>query len=532
VIKLLKVRGFRCLKNVEFEPNSRRNILIGENASGKSTLLDAIGLVLTCRLDGRSASESLNPFWFNQEQVNEFRGQRQAGFQAELPTIEIEAFLEDRDEFQTLAGVNNSLEDTICTPGLVLRVKPNPEFAAELDQALERGRLIPTDFYLVEWSDFSGKSVFKRPKSISTAKVDSRTIRSYTGVDYQMKEILDSRLSEGEKASLSSAFREMKEELERNHLEGLNKDLGESDYTLGPEKLGLGMNQAHGSGWDSHIVPVVDELPFSQSGLGTQAAIKTLMAVERHAEVTQVLMIEEPENHLSHSTLNRLLSRIEEKAGENQQYFVATHSSFVLNRLGLDSLIFVSDSQVGKGFAISPESVSYFQRQPGYETLRLILADHSVLVEGPSDEMVFERFFRDRFGKRPIEMGIDVISVGGTSFKRGLELAAKVGKSCTVIRDNDGKPAAHWESKVAEFLSAKRRVFIGAPSKGQTLETQLIAANGDSLLREVLGLPNEVEVAEYMKNHKTDGAFAIAEASVSLDPPDYLREAIEFCARP
>jgi hypothetical protein len=45
------------------------------------------------------------------------------------------------------------------------------------------------------------------------------------------------------------------------------------------------------------------------------------------------------------------------------------HSSYVLNRLGLD-------------------------------TLRLVLADRIVLGEGPSDEIVFERFYRDVHGER------------------------------------------------------------------------------------------------------------------------------------
>ncbi|GAF46483.1 AAA family ATPase [Rhodococcus wratislaviensis] len=81
-------------------PHPRFNILVGENEAGKSTLLEAIGLALTGRVNGRAAAEELNPFWFNQENVGEFFRDRQSGKPVAPPEIRIEIFLEDREEFQ------------------------------------------------------------------------------------------------------------------------------------------------------------------------------------------------------------------------------------------------------------------------------------------------------------------------------------------------------------------------------------------------------------------------------------------------
>ena len=39
--------------------------------------------------------------------------------------------------------------------------------------------------------------------------------------------------------------------------------------------------------------------------------------------------------------------------------------------------------------------MNYFKKLPGYDTLRLVLAKRVILVEGPSDELVVQRAYRD-----------------------------------------------------------------------------------------------------------------------------------------
>ena len=134
------------------------------------------------------------------------------------------------------------------------------------------------------------------------------------------------------------------------------------------------------------------------SGQGQQSAIKISLAMSRHAGRAKFVTVEEPENHLTHTSLTTLLSRIESLAGEQQQLFITTHSSFVLNRLGLDKLLLMGNDIASKLSKLDPETVSYFKKLPGYDTLRIVLADKIVLVEGPSDEIIFERVFQDIYG--------------------------------------------------------------------------------------------------------------------------------------
>jgi putative ATP-dependent endonuclease of the OLD family len=65
MIDRVVIRGYRRFNNLDLSPNAGMNVIVGDNESGKSTLLEAIGLVLTGKVNGRWAREELNPFWFN-----------------------------------------------------------------------------------------------------------------------------------------------------------------------------------------------------------------------------------------------------------------------------------------------------------------------------------------------------------------------------------------------------------------------------------------------------------------------------------
>ena len=314
-----------------------------------------------------------------------------------------------------------------------------------------------------------------------------------------------------------------------DHLTSVNEEMKTLQGALDDKPISLAMDQSSRGSWDSSVVPHVAELPFAMAGQGQQAAIKIALAMSR-ADRARVAMVEEPENHLSHTSLNVLLKRIEDLAGDVQQVLVTTHSSYVLNRLGLDGLRLVSGGTVSEFGGLSEATVNYFRKLPGYDTLRMVLADRFVLVEGPSDEMLFERFYKDTTGKRPINDGIDVFSMRGLSLARCLEVAKLLDKHCAVLRDNDGKQPADLIADLGVLVDGdRRRVFIGSPELGWTLEPQILTANPDGAkVRGILGVTERANLEKWMTNAKTEAALRIAESQEQLIPPPYFTEAIEF----
>jgi predicted ATPase len=528
LIERIVIHGYRCFPHLDFQPNAGLNIVVGENEAGKSTLLEAIALALTGRSNGRWIGEELNPFWFHRPTVLDFFARNGTEDRARAPELRIELFFSNNvDLFQPLRGVHNSLN--LDAPGVAVRAFPaedyRGEFAAYLDS--EPPTVLPVEFYAVEWTDFSGEKITRRPKALSTSFIDSRTIRSTSGIDVHTREMLSSHLAEEERVQISLAHRRSRQELTEQTLADINARIREASARLHHRPLGLQMDQSARASWESGIVPQVDDIPFAMSGQGQQAAIKVALAMSRTADSTTFVLVEEPENHLSHTSLARLVGRIQELAAVEQQLFISTHSSYVLNRLGVDTLLLLGAAGIARLGDLDPTTVEYFRKLAGYDTLRLVLAEKVVLVEGPSDAIVFARCFSDVVGKAPQDLGVDVISMNGLTFRRALDLCKALDRRVVALRDNDGEDPDELRAELGDLLAPPRRqMLISAPAEGRTLEPQLIHATGEDVLRGVLGRKDSTNVLAWMTRNKAEAALRIHDSSTSITYPSYITDAV------
>src|SRR5919112_2387274 len=108
MIERVIIKGYRRFVRLDLVPNPGMNIVVGDNESGKSTLLEATALALTGKVNGRWASEELNPFWFHRPTVLDFFGRYGTDAATPPPEISIELyFRNDVDGLQQLRGVHN-----------------------------------------------------------------------------------------------------------------------------------------------------------------------------------------------------------------------------------------------------------------------------------------------------------------------------------------------------------------------------------------------------------------------------------------
>lgn len=532
MISQILIDGYRVFNRFEIVPSAGMNIIVGDNDAGKSTLLEAISLALTGRINGRWAQDALDPYWFNTKNVESFFASLDTDTPIAQPEILIEVYFDSTNpDMQALRGVHNSQRKD-C-PGISLRVEPSAEYQEELKDYFadpDRPHIIPTEWYTVDWRDFADSHLTRRPKGLGVARIDSRTIRSSAGVDYHTREILADFIAPEERASIAVAHRKARHDISTTTLTPVNERIAERGRALHDKPIGLQMDQSSSASWETAIAPTVADVPFAMAGHGQQAAIKVVLAMDRAADNTAFALIEEPENHLSHTSLAKLVSRIEDLAGA-RQIFITTHSSYVLNRLGLDKLILISSGRCTRFADLPPSTVSYFKKLSGYDTMRIVLAEKVVLVEGPTDEMVFERAFRDKHeGKHPMQLGVDVVSMAGVSLKRGLQLCAALDRQGAAIRDNDGKDPSNWRNPLERYLSTGRRdLFIGPPANGKTLEPQFIEVNDEEKLRELLSIPDDKTTLEWMSDHKTTWGLKLLEADTfDAAYPDYILHAVDF----
>lgn len=532
MITKIHIRGYRKFKELNLTPHHEMNIIVGANEAGKSTLLEAVTMALTGKFEGVTASEALNPYWFNTELVDTFfnalSNMNAKDSLPAIPEFRIDIHLKVPDgELQKMRGIHNMLKkDSV---GLSVHAYPDPDFSEEIEQYFREKdcpHILPVEYYRLDWRDFADQVVYRRPKELGVAVIDTRTIRSDRGMDYYTRQIVEEYLDPKVRNRVSVEHRKMRASLGDGLLTVLDGAMGTNLSAFRRIKLGIQVDQSRSSSWANTLVPSIDKVPFSQSGKGTQAIAKTVLAMGKSSESSAYLLVEEPENHLSHTSLRELLSYIStERAG--RQVLVTTHSSYVLNRLGLEQLVLLHEGTAHAFQDLDDDTSEYFKKLSGFDTLRLVLAKKAVLVEGPSDEIVFNRFFADKYGAEPLDYGVDVISIAGVSFRRGFELASMLNRPLVALRDNDNKPPKHWQDKIKEFTKPnERELFIGDPVLGNTLESQIKSVNSEDRLRTVLELDKNIDILKWMSTNKTAAALKIATSSVKLNPPKYIEDAI------
>jgi len=151
-----------------------------------------------------------------------------------------------------------------------------------------------------------------------------------------------------------------------------------------------------------------------------------------------------------------------------------THSSFVLNKLGLDRLILIGGDAALPITGLPAETLDHFKKLPGYDTLRAALAKRVILVEGPSDELVVQRAYLDAHDCLPSDDGVAVLTCG-LSFKRFLDITKPLGIPTNVVTDNDETDPQEIRNKY-QALGATS-VHVGELNGGVTLEPQIVSAN-------------------------------------------------------
>jgi putative ATP-dependent endonuclease of OLD family len=530
ILTRIVIKNYRGLRDFSLELTSGLNILVGDNDSGKTTVLEAIRLALTGRVGDRLAGQGLSPYHFNQDAAAEYITKIRAGHSIEPPHLVIDVHLELTDATATLKGKNNLAGDD--EPGLRLQASLDHAYAEEYRTFLQDPgptALVPFEYYKVEWLNFAGNAVTRRGVPASVSNIDASSIRLQNGADYYLQQIINAQLEPKQRVELARAYRTLRETFADDPaIAKVNEFLQKSGGGLSARQLSLAIDISKKTAWENSLVPHLDDLPFPFVGHGSQSALKILLALERTAEESQVVLVEEPENHLSPASLNDLVHRISERC-DGKQVIVSTHSSYVLNKLGLDSLVLLHDGKNMRLADVPADTLDYFKKLSGYDTLRLVLADRVILVEGPSDELIVQRAYLDRYGKLPIQDRVDVINVRGLSFRRFLDIAKRLGKRVAVVTDNDDKPAADVLENYKDYASNRITIHTGEQDAGRTLEPQMVRSARLATLNEILGCEETTEeaLAEVMKKAKTDWALRVFESATTIQFPPYILEALD-----
>ena len=540
-LKQIIIQNFKSLRNLKIQFNNGLNILVGDNEAGKSTILEAIHLALTGIYCGRNIKGEISQYLFNNEVVEECLKSLKSKNPCEPPRIVIEVYFEG--SIDPVFEGDNFSDKTMQQPmeGFRFSIVFSEQFKEEYEILIKNNEIhsLPTEYYVVSWEHFGRSNITTRQIPIKSVIIDSSNYRYQNGSDVYISRIVKDLLNQDDIIAISQAHHRLVEGFAKDEaIVNINKKINE-ESTIVSGDVALSADQGNKSAWENSLVTQISGVPFAYVGKGAQCIVKTELALSHQkAKKAEIILLEEPESHLSFSRLNELISMIGKKY-EEKQIVISTHSSFVANKLGLSNLILLKP---GNSVRITElESADFFKKIAGYDTLRLILCKKAILVEGASDELVVQRAYMDNHnGKLPIEDGIDVISVG-LSFLRFLEIAKKLNVPTCVLTDNDGDVDA-LKMKYTNYIGIDDNIKIcfddcidGTTELDRekfnynTLEPKLLKENSLELFNSIFktNYKTNSELRKYMKNNKTECALAIFNSETNINYPEYILRAIK-----
>lgn len=532
-IKELRIENYKIFKTINILFNDNVNIFVGENDSGKTTILEALSMVLAGKVNGGAILSRLTPDWFNNEVRTQYISGIKNSNKPQLPQISFEAYfdgLTERDEkLASYRGANNSRrEDHI---GVKLEIRFNEEYSETYKQLLLEKKVedIPIELYKVEFRNFANPDYYINATSKKVAYIDA-TKKDYGVVlNKFVTSSINEYLTEEERTNLRLAYRSNRHNFtDSEAVKNLNAKL-QAEHSFRNKQISLNLRESDIDSWKTEMSLSLDSIPLDNAGFGTQNMVKTEMFVRQNADV-DILIIEEPENNLSYTNMSILISRLSENT--DKQIFISTHSSFVANKMGLQNIHLVGDGSTKPFKELSTGTYNYFVKLPGFNTLRVLLANQIILVEGPADELIIQRAYKDNYGKFPIEDGIDVMSVGGVAFKRYCELAHLINKKIVVVTDNDGNPSRVRE-EYAEFSDIVN-LCIEDDENLNTLEPSVLNANKDNFedFRSIVYHKTDIssisyeKLNQFMERNKAEWSMRVFLSDKRINYPKYILRAI------
>lgn len=519
-IKNLHLMGFKNYrKYTRFAFNDKMNILIGDNGVGKSTVLQAIETVLRIKNSGAYSDETKFANYINIQDKLDFEQNENLWSNFEkLPRIVIVVELNIDASLPKYMKFNGNYHPRITDDwklgdtGIVFEYKFDEDYSSEYLEYVNSVRelpdnnyTIPFDFYKAEWKTF-GMEYFKvNQDPLKSIIIDNSNWAGdpFNAFARQLFKTYDIK----NQKSMRTSFRTKV------------IDLFENDENSSKAKYKLRINPNITKLESILDVSDSDQISIRHLGSGTENRIKTKLALEN--ESSDLVLIEEPENHLSSANTRSQITDIQ-NSQENAQLILTTHNSQIVTKLGIKNIIWLKELDAItplKFNNLSSKTQNFFNRKDDMNFLSLINFEYTILVEGAAEYILMETFVKKilEHDYDSLSSKIEVISYEGRYYQPFAELAETTGGKTLILTDNDGDANRIEEISKFNLKHDNTHIYSGKDIvNGWTFEACIYKENVEYIDAEKLftkrpkknkEYPDRPARLNYMLNNKTDVAL-------------------------
>lgn len=533
IVERMIIYNYKKYQKFDIAFNDDITILVGANECGKSTIIEALNLCLKLQINNRSIASEISPFLFNNKVVKEYFAAIKSGREnVKPPFILIEVYFKNSECCAKYKGTNNSMKEN--KSGIKVSIELDSAFREEYGEYIKNGiESIPTEYYTIVRTSFAGNLIKYNELPLKPFTIANMENRFQNGVDRFITDILDDAMDDQNRAKMSVNYRALKNRfIESEDIKRVNEAIRAEKVS--DKEVTISLDISTKSSFDSSLTLYVDDIPLKYCGKGEQTAIKSRLALNSKADMMNLIMIEEPESNQSFANMRELIASMIE-ACVGKQVIITTHSSYVINKYGLDKIIMIGTNSDGAPYSLKLSDLDddvykYFKKLPGYDTLRAILSKKIILVEGPSDELIVQKAYSvNHNGKLPLDEGVDVFTVNSLAFKRFLELLKNIGGIVHVVTDNDGDPYSNRIQELRKYETDKIHIYCCPDGTLKTLEPCFVRVNDLIMLNKIFNksCKSEEELVKYMVDHKTEWALQIFDSDDDMKFPEYIVDAVK-----
>lgn len=493
MIEEIIIKNFRSWESekVSFKPNkpnqSNISLIIGENDSGKTTLLDALSIVFEQKLfetDDIRLNENITEFTLKMNVVTLKITYNRSDISKPIKEYtftkeyleELKILLESLGDMDEIKKVGLLINEKI-TAAVKEVEKAKTKINTKLDELISSGNALEDSTILQKYNFqyLDGKTIGDINKYVNDVYINKFS-----------KEIWNEKVENATKT-----IKEYIDERYKSYIDNVKSKLNEPDNIQNFKKYNNNINsldisepfvQYFNLKCNTNISIVGNDnnpIMFNKLGDGTKRRITlSLFEINSKEETREsIYLFDEPDTHLHVKAQCELLEIFKEIL--DKQIIITTHSPFIINSVSPDRISLARKcGDKTKIQSIKDEDIEAVLEELGVENINLFFARKILLVEGETEVNFIEEYFRKYHNTNLKNRLIKVINIEGISNSCGFARAIKelTLKDCTKsLFDTDMKDnTASIETIIREleFEENKDYYLIGEKEFEDTFNSE------------------------------------------------------------
>jgi len=492
-VKIWNFRKYRSgdggAPGLHLKLNKGLNLLVGENDSGKTAIVDAIKFVLQTQSHDYQRLEEEDfflPPGIEPTDTNRAKSFKIEcifrGFDAEnneaanfLEWLGIEKDCEGNDRYFLKVTLNAERKDRKITYDL----KSGPDDEGTQLDGTARDFLRVT--YLKPLRDAERELIPGRRSRLAQILKSHEAFSSVPEAEHPITKIAESanKQIEGYFRGKDDNNNDIQNQSGKKLLSDINEYLKE--FFTENEINKIANFAISGQSLSGILEKLILDLAEGNSGLGSYnrlyIATELLLLKRTNYYGMKLLLIEEVEAHLHPQAQLRLIEYLQDEIAERSavQIIMTTHSPNLASKVKLDNLIICKGDKafpMGSDFTeLEKGNYLFLERFLDVTKANLFFAQGIILVEGDSENILIP-LIADILGKPLTKHGVSVVNVQSTAFLKYSRIFKRksgegMGVKIAVVTDNDIKP----DSGLTEEQIKDKRTKKEAKYNGQKVKT-------------------------------------------------------------